>query len=181
MYRARALYEYKSDHNEDLNFAAGQEIEIIGEEDEEWLKGEYVDQRGEVKHGIFPKNFVERLAGKRCVVNFMNPTDEMQIRSKLHLYLKQDRLKRERSVTGSLPSTNQRSPLLLNLLLSLNLLSRLSQPKVNRLPLAVLYLSLLHQHSSNRHRRLQPLSSPLYSRQNHRCLIMKITWMKVQN
>ncbi|RKF50443.1 putative sh3 domain-containing protein [Golovinomyces cichoracearum] len=58
--KVKSLYEYVSQHNDDLPFPAGQIIVNIREEDDEWYSGEYVDESGTKLQGIFPKNFVEK-------------------------------------------------------------------------------------------------------------------------
>lgn len=55
----RALYEYKSEHEDDLNFESGQIIHVFAVEDEEWLRGSYTSPRGVKESGMFPKSFVE--------------------------------------------------------------------------------------------------------------------------
>ncbi|KAI9888174.1 MAG: hypothetical protein M1823_000109 [Watsoniomyces obsoletus] len=59
-FKVKALYEYKSPHDDDLNFGAGEIITVTEEEDTEWFYGHYVDSEGTAKEGIFPRNFVER-------------------------------------------------------------------------------------------------------------------------
>ena len=59
-FRVKALYEYSSPHEDDLNFPIGQVITVTDEEDEEWYGGEYLDDDGAKKEGIFPRNFVEK-------------------------------------------------------------------------------------------------------------------------
>ncbi|PYI22005.1 hypothetical protein BO99DRAFT_400364 [Aspergillus violaceofuscus CBS 115571] len=59
-FTVRAVFEYSSDHDDDLNFAIGQIITVTAEEDAEWYFGEYADDSGRKVEGIFPKNFVER-------------------------------------------------------------------------------------------------------------------------
>ncbi|PYH47569.1 SH3 domain protein [Aspergillus saccharolyticus JOP 1030-1] len=59
-FTVRAVFEYTSDHNDDLNFAIGQIITVTAVEDAEWYFGEYADDSGRKVEGIFPKNFVER-------------------------------------------------------------------------------------------------------------------------
>ncbi|CEP21018.1 unnamed protein product [Cyberlindnera jadinii] len=54
----KALYAYKSDYEDDLNFEAGQLVKVTGIEDDEWFSGEYTDDNGQVRQGMFPKNFV---------------------------------------------------------------------------------------------------------------------------
>lgn len=57
-FTAKALYEYKSDYEDDLTFGVGQLITVTAIEDEEWLSGTY-----DGKSGMFPKNFVEVVKG----------------------------------------------------------------------------------------------------------------------
>lgn len=59
-FRVRALYEYASPHDDDLNFAAGQVITVTDQEDADWYEGEYLDDGGLKQQGIFPRNFVEK-------------------------------------------------------------------------------------------------------------------------
>ena len=61
MYKARSVYEYSSEHDEDLTFAVGEIIEVVGEEDDQWLSGHIVNKDGQKRQGIFPKNFIERI------------------------------------------------------------------------------------------------------------------------
>ncbi|UKZ94911.1 uncharacterized protein TrAFT101_009766 [Trichoderma asperellum] len=60
LFRVKALYEYSSPHEDDLNFPAGQIIAVTDDEDADWYGGEYVDESGAKKEGIFPRNFVEK-------------------------------------------------------------------------------------------------------------------------
>lgn len=57
-FSAVALYEYKSDYEDDLNFPSGQVIQITAIEDDEWYSGSYIDSNGVEQSGMFPKNFV---------------------------------------------------------------------------------------------------------------------------
>ncbi|GLA26613.1 hypothetical protein AnigIFM63604_008230 [Aspergillus niger] len=59
-FTVKAVFEYASDHDDDLNFAIGQVVTVTAVEDEEWYFGEYTDESGHKREGIFPKNFVER-------------------------------------------------------------------------------------------------------------------------
>jgi hypothetical protein len=59
-FKVKALYAYKSDHDDDLKFPDAQIITVTGEEDADWYIGEYEDAAGELQSGLFPKNFVER-------------------------------------------------------------------------------------------------------------------------
>lgn len=54
----KALYEYKSDYEDDLSFPAGQVIQVTAIEDDEWYSGTYTDLSGNPQSGMFPKNFV---------------------------------------------------------------------------------------------------------------------------
>jgi len=61
-FRVKALFDYNSPHEDDLNFPADTVITVTAIEDEDWYCGEYTDKAsGEKKEGIFPKNFVERI------------------------------------------------------------------------------------------------------------------------
>ena len=53
-FQVKALYDYKSDFEDDLSFPVGQVITITEIEDDLWYSGEYNG-----KSGMFPKNFVE--------------------------------------------------------------------------------------------------------------------------
>ncbi|KAI1004534.1 hypothetical protein K3495_g3682 [Podosphaera aphanis] len=59
-FKVKAVYEYNSQHDDDLHFSNGQIITVIEEEDDEWYSGKYLDDSGSLQQGIFPKNFVER-------------------------------------------------------------------------------------------------------------------------
>lgn len=54
-FTVKALYEYKSDYDDDLTFQPGQVITVTEIEDDEWFLGNYNG-----KSGMFPKNFVEK-------------------------------------------------------------------------------------------------------------------------
>lgn len=58
-FKVKAVYEYKSDEPDDLNFGIGQIINVTDEEDAEWYTGDYEGANGKVE-GIFPRNFVEK-------------------------------------------------------------------------------------------------------------------------
>ncbi|KAL2887125.1 SH3 domain-containing protein C23A1.17 [Ceratocystis lukuohia] len=60
-FRVKALFEYTSEHEDDLNFAESQFITVTAEEDDDWYFGEYTDESGMKKEGIFPRNFVEKV------------------------------------------------------------------------------------------------------------------------
>ncbi|KJZ72990.1 hypothetical protein HIM_07562 [Hirsutella minnesotensis 3608] len=59
-FRVKATFEYTSPHDDDLNFPVGQIITVTHEEDDDWYEGEYLDDDGVRKQGIFPRNFVEK-------------------------------------------------------------------------------------------------------------------------
>ncbi|KAJ4212508.1 assembly of actin patch protein [Fusarium solani] len=59
-FKVKALYEYSSPHEDDLNFGIGQIITVTDEEDDDWYGGEYLDDHGVKQEGIFPRNFVEK-------------------------------------------------------------------------------------------------------------------------
>ncbi|CRG86761.1 hypothetical protein PISL3812_03772 [Talaromyces islandicus] len=59
-FTVKALFDYTSEHDDDLNFHISQVITVTAEEDADWYYGEYVDDSGSKKEGIFPRNFVER-------------------------------------------------------------------------------------------------------------------------
>ncbi|KAK4236038.1 myosin tail region-interacting protein MTI1 [Achaetomium macrosporum] len=59
-FKVKALYDYTSGHEDDLNFSVGQIITVTDEEDADWYGGEYVDESGTRHEGIFPRNFVEK-------------------------------------------------------------------------------------------------------------------------
>ncbi|KAI0392992.1 hypothetical protein F5Y17DRAFT_434229 [Xylariaceae sp. FL0594] len=59
-FKVKAIYEYTSNHEDDLPFPVGQIITVTDEEDADWYGGEYVDDSGHKLEGIFPRNFVEK-------------------------------------------------------------------------------------------------------------------------
>ncbi|KIV84776.1 hypothetical protein PV11_00534 [Exophiala sideris] len=59
-FKVKAVFEYKSEEPDDLNFGNGQIITVTEEEDAEWYTGEYVNTSGDKQAGMFPKNFVEK-------------------------------------------------------------------------------------------------------------------------
>lgn len=59
-FKVKAIYEYASEHDDDLKFSIGQIITVTEEEDDDWYVGEYVDDAGAKQEGIFPRNFVEK-------------------------------------------------------------------------------------------------------------------------
>ncbi|KAK9494637.1 hypothetical protein V1508DRAFT_366489 [Lipomyces doorenjongii] len=60
-FKVKAIYEYISDHPDDLSFPISQIITVTEEEDEEWYSGRYFDNTGALREGMFPRNFVEIL------------------------------------------------------------------------------------------------------------------------
>ncbi|KAH8900068.1 hypothetical protein GQ53DRAFT_634158 [Thozetella sp. PMI_491] len=59
-FKVKAIYEYTSNHEDDLPFQIGQIITVTDEEDADWYGGEYIDEAGVKQEGIFPRNFVEK-------------------------------------------------------------------------------------------------------------------------
>ncbi|KAL2012712.1 hypothetical protein VTN00DRAFT_237 [Thermoascus crustaceus] len=59
-FTVKAVFEYSSAHEDDLNFPIGQIITVTEEEDQDWYFGEYTDDSGTKREGIFPRNFVEK-------------------------------------------------------------------------------------------------------------------------
>ncbi|RLV92660.1 Myosin tail region-interacting protein [Spathaspora sp. JA1] len=55
-FKVKAIFDYKSDYEDDLPFDVGQIITVNTIENDEWYSGEY-----DGKSGMFPKNFVELL------------------------------------------------------------------------------------------------------------------------
>lgn len=60
MFKVKAVYDYSSPHEDDLNFKQGQIITVTEEEGDDWYVGEYEDDGGAKHDGLFPRNFVER-------------------------------------------------------------------------------------------------------------------------
>lgn len=59
-FTVRAVFEYISEHDDDLKFPIGQIVTVTALEDDDWYYGEYSDASGAKQEGIFPKNFVEK-------------------------------------------------------------------------------------------------------------------------
>ena len=59
-FKVKAVYEYRSEEPDDLNFDNGQIITVIEEDDADWYTGEYINAHGQTVEGIFPRNFVEK-------------------------------------------------------------------------------------------------------------------------
>ena len=57
-FEVKGKYDYRSGHEDDLSFNAGQVIVVTEEVDEEWYQGEYTDNDGRLRQGMFPRNFV---------------------------------------------------------------------------------------------------------------------------
>jgi hypothetical protein len=58
-FRVKALHEYASKEEDDLNFPSGQIMTVTDVEDADWYFGEYADAAGYKQEGLFPKNFVK--------------------------------------------------------------------------------------------------------------------------
>lgn len=59
-FKVKAIYEYSSPHEDDLQFPIGQVITVTEEDEDDWYTGEYLDDSGAKHEGIFPRNFVEK-------------------------------------------------------------------------------------------------------------------------
>ncbi|EGD94661.1 SH3 domain-containing protein [Trichophyton tonsurans CBS 112818] len=59
-FTVKAVFEYTSEHEDDLNFSIGQIITVTEEEDADWYYGNYTNHAGAKQEGIFPRNFVEK-------------------------------------------------------------------------------------------------------------------------
>lgn len=61
-FKVKALYDYSSGHDDDLQFDADDIITVTAIEDADWYFGQLKDKTtGEIREGIFPNNFVERV------------------------------------------------------------------------------------------------------------------------
>ncbi len=58
-FQVKAIYEYSSPHDDDLSFPIGQQITVTEEEGDDWYYGAYIEQNGNKKEGLFPRNFVK--------------------------------------------------------------------------------------------------------------------------
>ncbi|KAH3674854.1 hypothetical protein WICMUC_003057 [Wickerhamomyces mucosus] len=76
-FKTQALYPYSSDFEDDLNFAAGQIIEVTSIEDEQWFSGSFTDSNGVLQSGMFPRNFVGE-AIPELVGSTAEPHEELQ-------------------------------------------------------------------------------------------------------
>jgi myosin tail region-interacting protein MTI1 len=59
-FKVKAVYEYNSGVEDDLQFDNGQIITVTDDEEADWYTGEYVNAAGEKIEGLFPRNFVEK-------------------------------------------------------------------------------------------------------------------------
>jgi myosin tail region-interacting protein MTI1 len=59
-FKVKAVFEYTSEHDDDLNFPIGQVITVTELEGDDWYVGEYTDVTGGKHEGLFPTNFVEK-------------------------------------------------------------------------------------------------------------------------
>ncbi|KAJ2897165.1 hypothetical protein MKZ38_004932 [Zalerion maritima] len=59
-FKVKALFEYNSPHDDDLNLSIGQVVTVTAIEDDDWYYGEYDLEDGSKNEGIFPRNFVEK-------------------------------------------------------------------------------------------------------------------------
>ena len=60
-FKVKAVYEYRSQEPDDLNFDLGQIITVTDDQEEDWYTGEFVNATtGGKADGIFPRNFVEK-------------------------------------------------------------------------------------------------------------------------
>ncbi|CUS24513.1 LAQU0S17e00606g1_1 [Lachancea quebecensis] len=72
-----AQFPYTSEHDDDLNFEKGSLITVQSIEDEEWYFGEYRDENGNQKEGIFPKSFVKLVEGDELSKQAEDPLDRV--------------------------------------------------------------------------------------------------------
>lgn len=64
-FKVRAIFDYESNHDDDLTFVTGEIITVISVEDDDWYLGGYTDKvTGEKREGIFPMNFVEKIVAE---------------------------------------------------------------------------------------------------------------------
>ncbi|KAK4544079.1 hypothetical protein LTR36_004577 [Oleoguttula mirabilis] len=59
-FKVKAVYEYTSEHGDDLSFPLGQVITVVEQEGDDWYVGQYTDASGAKQEGLFPSNFVEK-------------------------------------------------------------------------------------------------------------------------
>ena len=60
LFKVKAVHEYSSPHDDDLQFAIGQVINVTAADEDDWYTGEYSDSSGHTQEGLFPRNFVEK-------------------------------------------------------------------------------------------------------------------------
>lgn len=58
-FKVKSVYEYTSEHDDDLHFPIGQVINVVELEGDDWYVGQYMDASGVKQEGMFPANFVE--------------------------------------------------------------------------------------------------------------------------
>ncbi|XP_028260913.1 arf-GAP with SH3 domain, ANK repeat and PH domain-containing protein 2 [Parambassis ranga] len=58
--RAQALYDCQADHHDELSFAEGQVLVVLGQEDNDWWHG-YIEDEPD-QRGLFPSSFVQLLS-----------------------------------------------------------------------------------------------------------------------
>ncbi|KAF4122970.1 myosin tail region-interacting protein MTI1 [Geosmithia morbida] len=61
LFRVKALYEYSSPHEDDLTFSEGQVITVTEADEEDWYTGEFIDDDGVKRDGLFPRNYVDKI------------------------------------------------------------------------------------------------------------------------
>ncbi|KAJ4352740.1 assembly of actin patch protein [Neurospora sp. IMI 360204] len=81
LFKVKAIFEYASPHEDDLNFPANQIITVTDEEDADWYGGEYVDDAGVKHEGIFSRNFVERYEPQAPPAQQDQPKEPEQVAS----------------------------------------------------------------------------------------------------
>lgn len=59
-FKVKSIYEYTSEHDDDLTFPIGQVITVTELEGDDWYVGEYTNAAGSKQEGLFPTNFVEK-------------------------------------------------------------------------------------------------------------------------
>ncbi|KAG8531560.1 uncharacterized protein KY384_003190 [Bacidia gigantensis] len=64
-FRVKALFDYTSQEEDDLNFKGDQIITVTEEEDADWYYGEFEDESGAKQEGLFPRNFVKAFEPER--------------------------------------------------------------------------------------------------------------------
>lgn len=77
-FKVEALFPYTSDFEDDLPFPKGQIITVLEIEDEEWYFGEFQDENGTTKQGIFPKGFVSAPLSDEKDEKISKPSSEVE-------------------------------------------------------------------------------------------------------